>query len=65
MGRQFTQGDVERAVRGALKAGMVVGRAEIDLLSGRIILIAGTDLPEQVDPVRDELAAWRASHGNC
>jgi len=39
MDYHFSQRDVEKAIRGALKAGLRVGRAEIDPRTGRIILV--------------------------
>jgi hypothetical protein len=41
MGKQpFTQGDVTRAVKGAVSAGLTVQRVEIDR-DGRIVVIPG------------------------
>jgi len=45
-GRQaFKQGDVTKAVRGAVKAGVSVSRVEIDKKTGNIILFTGEVLP--------------------
>ena len=38
---RFTQADVTRAYRGAVKAGMSVQRIEICPATGRIVIIAG------------------------
>jgi len=37
----FKQGDVTKAVRGAVKAGVSVSRVEIDKKTGNIILFTG------------------------
>lgn len=42
---QFSQADVTRAYRGAVKAGMPVQRMEICPATGQIVIIAGTALP--------------------
>jgi hypothetical protein len=42
---RFTQADVTRAYRGAVKAGMSVQRIEISLATGNIMIIAGPPLP--------------------
>jgi hypothetical protein len=57
---KFTELDVTRAVRGAAKAGMTVSRIEI--VDGKIIIVAGTGSPAGDDLDR-ELAAFRARHG--
>jgi hypothetical protein len=41
----FKQGDVTKAVRGAVKAGVSVSRVEIDKKTGNIILFTGEVLP--------------------
>ena len=42
---RFSQADVTRAYRGAVKAGMPVQRIEICPATGRIVVIAGLPLP--------------------
>jgi hypothetical protein len=44
--RSFTQADVTRAIRGALKAGLPVRRVEIDE-NGKIVIVCVEDAPEQ------------------
>jgi hypothetical protein len=51
----FREIDLCRALRGARKAGMVVGRVEIDT-SGKIVMVAGT----AVNKPETELDRWRA-----
>lgn len=41
---RFSQADVTRAYRGAVKAGMSVQRIEISLTTGNIMIIAGPPL---------------------
>jgi hypothetical protein len=41
----FKQGDVTKALRGAVKAGVSVSRVEIDKKTGNIILFTGEVLP--------------------
>ena len=54
----FKQADVTRAIKGALAAGMKVGRAEIDQ-SGTIVIISSTE-----EPIRpaNELDRWLAEN---
>ena len=47
----FRQGDVTRAIKGAVKAGFKVGRFEIE--QGKIIVFAG-DPETKVEPDRNE-----------
>lgn len=42
---RFSQADVTRAYRGAVKAGMPVQRVEISPMTGNIVIIAGPPLP--------------------
>jgi hypothetical protein len=65
MDHHFSQRDVEKAIRGALRAGLVVGRAEIDPRTGRIILVSERIAGGEDEPLGDEMAAWRAQHGVC
>jgi hypothetical protein len=46
----FSQADVTRASRGALKAGLPVRRVEIDA-AGKIVVICSDDAPERSLPV--------------
>lgn len=66
----FKQGDVTKAIKAAVKAGLPVGRVEISP-EGRIILVAGKAEQEQnskaaAPPVNDdldrELADFEARH---
>ncbi|MDF2371981.1 MAG: hypothetical protein P1V21_14460 [Rhizobiaceae bacterium] len=50
----FKQIDISRAVKGATRAGMEVGRVEIDPVTGKIILVASQANP---DPEND-LDKW-------
>jgi hypothetical protein len=65
MDYHFSQRDVEKAIRGALKAGLRVGRAEIDPRTGRIILVSEQIAGGEDDPLDDEMAVWRTQHGVC
>lgn len=51
----FSQADVTRAGRGALKAGLPVRRLEIDT-AGKIVVICSEDAPEQPESG----AGWEA-----
>jgi hypothetical protein len=51
----FTQADVTRASRGAVKAGLAVRRVEIDE-AGKIVVICSDDAPEQPESG----AGWEA-----
>jgi hypothetical protein len=64
--RPFTQSDITRAIKGAVMAGVQVGRVEI--AADKIIVIAGA--PETaappIEPTEDldrELAEFEAKHG--
>ena len=52
----FKQGDIKRAVAGALAAGLTVKRIEI-AKDGTIVIVSG--LPDS-QPERTELERWRA-----
>jgi len=54
----FKQADVTRAIKGAIAAGMKVGRAEIDL-SGRIVVVAPSE--DTAKPAND-LDKWLAEN---
>ena len=41
----FKIADVSRAIKGAIKGGMAVGRAEIDTATGKIVLIPVGEKP--------------------
>lgn len=43
--RPYTQNDVKRAIRGAVAAGLSIGRVEIDR-SGKIVIVTGPPLTE-------------------
>lgn len=59
----FRQAEVTRAVKGALAAGLEIGRVECGL-DGRIIITTtkGTALPVQ-DEAEAALAQWERQHG--
>lgn len=62
MQKSFSQRDIERAVKGAIKAGMPPGRVEIR--PGGSIIVWSVDQPESVDDALDsELSNWRKSNG--
>ncbi|RWB09019.1 MAG: hypothetical protein EOQ39_03725 [Mesorhizobium sp.] len=48
---QFKIADISRAIKGASKGGMQVGRAEIDPATGKIIIIAATQSSEPENAV--------------
>jgi hypothetical protein len=53
--RIFTQTDVTRAVKGAMKAGLSVRRFEIDR-NGRILVVTGH--PEEAVPAEASVNEW-------
>jgi hypothetical protein len=61
----FRQHDVTRALRAAAAAGMKPQRAELDPVSGKIVIVL-SDGTEALAPVSAEVSAldvWRASRG--
>lgn len=54
----FRQADVKRAVKGAISAGMAIGRVELDAQSGKIIILCHKDEPEPVNA----LDKWLTAH---
>jgi hypothetical protein len=59
---KFTQGDVTRAVKGVVAAGVDVMRVEVDT-NGRIIVTAGK--PGDVTRVINPLDKWMADHAGA
>lgn len=70
---QFTVSDIERAFKGAARAGVVVSRMEIDRRSGNIIIVPGASFTSpqgssfaaaaaDTDPDA-ALDAWMAGNG--
>jgi hypothetical protein len=59
---KFTQGDITRAVKGVVAAGVDVMRVEVDA-SGRIIVIAGK--PGKIATVINPLDKWMADHAGA
>jgi len=48
---KFTENDLVRAIKSALKAGLAIARLEIDPQSGKIIIITGKATePEEPNP---------------
>jgi hypothetical protein len=60
-GPTFTQSQISRAARGAMKAGLSVSRVEIDA-NGKIVLICG-DVPPPAAPPDDFEARLRGATG--
>jgi hypothetical protein len=58
----FTQSDVTKAIKAAVRAGLPVARVEISP-EGRIIVIAGKAAPEQDAAPQTPLEEWRAQRG--
>lgn len=56
---KFTQADVYRAVRGATRAGITVGRVEIEA-DKIVIVVGGSEAPDVLD---HELAEFQARNG--
>lgn len=50
----FKIADISRAIKGATKAGMAIGRAEIDPATGKIILIPAGERPSP----QNDLDKW-------
>lgn len=63
----FRQGDVTRALRGAMKAGIEVARVEIGT-DGKIVVVPGKPVENSAAPSDDdldrELAEFEAEHGD-
>lgn len=57
----FKQADVKRAVKGALNAGMAIGRVEIDPASGRIVILTPSIADDQ-PAVENAVDVWMAKH---
>ena len=58
--RPYTQDDVKRAIRGAVAAGLPIGRVEIDQ-SGKIVIVAdGSDNEHSSEHTLDEWRSRRA-----
>jgi len=54
----FKQADIKRAVRGALAAGFVVGRVEVEVEAGKII-VHGEQ--KSIETPKSSLDEWRAT----
>lgn len=59
---RFKQADVSRAVRGAQRAGMSVGRVEIDA-DGKIVILAGENA-QRADTPDAALEKWMGRHAS-
>jgi hypothetical protein len=53
---RFLQSDVRRAIQGAMDAGLVVARVEVDL-QGKIVIVSGEGGPKETITPFD---AWKA-----
>lgn len=60
--RQFSQRDIERAVRGALKGGLIIGRIEIRPDGTLVLFVHGSE-PYPDNTLDAELHEWRRGHG--
>jgi hypothetical protein len=58
----FTQAQVSRAVRGALKAALTVSRVEIDA-SGKIVVICSEDAPDIEESPDAAMERFRKARG--
>ena len=58
----FRQGDMTKAFKAAVAAGVEISRVEIEP-DGRIILVAGKTSGETVDPLDRELAEFEGRRG--
>jgi len=63
MRTRFTQGEVERLIRGATKAGVSVGRVELSD-TGAIAIVATSADHHSSSSLDAELEAWRRSNGS-
>jgi hypothetical protein len=61
----FRQQDVTRALRACVAAGVKAQRAEIDPVSGKIVIVLsdGAETPAPESAEVSALDAWRASRG--
>lgn len=57
--QKFSQRDVERAVKGAINAGITIGQFEIRS-DGTIVVIAAA--AEPINALDDELEKWRRAN---
>jgi hypothetical protein len=60
---RFKQADVSRALRGAERAGMKVGRVEIDA-DGKIVILVGSEAARASDTPDAALEKWIARHAD-
>jgi hypothetical protein len=58
----FRQADIIRAIKGAKRAGLMVGRVEIDAKTGNIVVSVAA-APEVPDPER-EFDRWKQRHAS-
>ena len=56
-GPTFTQSQISRAARGAMKAGLSVSRVEIDA-NGKIVLICGAASPDDFEVRLRSATGW-------
>ena len=59
---RFRQADVTRAVKAAQNAGLTVGRLEVDLANGKVVIVAKEEAAA-VATAAPSLAEWRARRG--
>ena len=58
---RFLQSDVRRAVQGAMDAGLVVARVEVDL-QGKIVIVSEEGGPKEAVTLFE---AWKAKKNAC
>lgn len=58
----FRQADLQRALRATKGAGLEVARVEVDAVTGKIIIITGTEAGQQTQSPLDQ---WMASHARA